>query len=88
LHVRLTRLAHNIVWDPLDITLYLWLIKFASDETLGDINSSLGVRTGLVLGCLTDKALLICECHVARRDSIAKLVGDDLNTAILVYTDA
>ncbi len=44
--------------------------------------------THLILGRVADKALGICERHIAGRGTVARLVCDDLNTVVLPDANA
>lgn len=56
----------------------------ATNEALDIVDGPLRVERRLVLGCFTNEALLVCECHIGRCDAVAQIVCDDLNPAILV----
>jgi hypothetical protein len=50
-------------------------------------DSSLGVGGVLVLGGVTDEALLISESHVGGSDTVSLVVGENLNLAVLHHTN-
>ena len=60
----------------------------ATDQTLGVVDGVGGVDSGLVLGSVTNQALAISERDVRRGNTVTLIVGDDLNTAVLVHTHA
>jgi len=61
----------------------------ATDEALDVEDGVLGVDGGLVLGGVTDQTLsVIAESDVRRGDTVSLVVGDDLDAAVLVDTDA
>lgn len=53
-----------------------------------DIEDSVGrVGGGLVLGGVTDEALLIGESDVGRSDTVTLIVDENFNLALLHHTD-
>jgi len=70
------------------ITLDLSIREAATDQTLGVEDGVFGVGGRLVLGSITDKTLSISEGNIRGSGTVTLLVGDDLNTIILVDTDA
>ena len=72
----------------LDIGLNLGVAELATDETLRVEDGVVGVHRDLVLGRITDQTLGVGEGNVRGRRTVTLVVGDDLNTIILPYTNA
>jgi len=74
----------------LHVALHLLVVKATTDEALG-IKDGVGrVGRGLVLGGVADEALAGAgrEADVGRSDTVALVVGDDLDTAVALDTAA
>ena len=78
--VRLSTLGNDVVREPLEISLDFLIIELAADKTLDDIDGSLHVVGGLILGSLSNESLLIGESDVRGGDSVTELIGIDLGT--------
>ena len=64
------------------------VLEVASDQALGVEDGILGVGCELVLGCVADQALAFRgEGDVGGRDAVTLVVGDDLYSAVLYYTN-
>jgi len=83
LHVWLTGLGHDLVWDELEISLDFLVVELAANEALDDVDGSFWVVGGLVLGRFSDKSLLVSECDDGGSNSVSELVGNDLDATIL-----
>mmetsp|Transcript_24357 Transcript_24357/g.62814 ORF Transcript_24357/g.62814 Transcript_24357/m.62814 type:complete len:113 (-) Transcript_24357:11-349(-) len=64
------------------------VVKSAADQPLRVVHRVARVERRLVLCCITDQALSVCERNVRGRHAVALVVGDDLHLAILVHADA
>jgi hypothetical protein len=87
-NVRLSTLGNNLVGEPLEISLDFLIVKLTSNKSLNDIDGSLDVVRGLVLGSFSNKTLLISEGDVRGSDSVSELILDDLNSSVLENTNA
>lgn len=75
--------------EVLGVVLHRRIVPAAANKTLDVEDGVLGVQRKLVLGGVTNQTLaLIREGHVRGSDTVALVVGNDLDTAILVHTDA
>ncbi|KAM7286375.1 hypothetical protein ISCGN_030196 [Ixodes scapularis] len=72
----------------LEITLDLGIVELSSNKPLGIEHCVLRVQRSLGLGCVPDEPLGVGEGHVTWRRTVALVVGDDLDTAVLEHTDA
>jgi hypothetical protein len=66
----------------------LLIIERPADETLNDVDGTLRVNVGLILGGFSYQALLIGEGNEGWSDSISELVWNDLDSSILKDTNA
>merc|ERR1719353_2273850 len=89
LDVGLAALVDDLVRDELLVVLHGLVGVLAADEALDVEDGGLRVDGGLVLGGVTDEALAgAVPRDVRRRDAVALVVGDDLDTAVLEHADA
>jgi len=86
-NVRLSTLGNNGVREPFEISLDFLIVKLTSNKSLNDIDGSIDVLRGLVLGSFSDKTLFISEGDVRGGDSVSELILDDLNSSVLENTD-
>jgi hypothetical protein len=94
----LATVVHSDVWLPLirednerevlHISLYLGVIELAADEALRVEDSVDGVHRHLILRGVADEALCVGEGNIRWGGAVALVVGNDLNTIVLPYTDA
>ena len=63
------------------------VVELAADQSLGVEHSVAGVHSDLVLGCISDQTLCVCESNVRRCGTVALIVGNNLHTVILPYAD-
>ena len=88
LDVRLGVLLNDLEWEVLDVVLDCGVGPIAANEPLGVENGVLGVGGQLVLGSITNQTLTLSgESHVGGGDTVALVVGDDLNAAVLEHSD-
>lgn len=88
-HVGLAVLVLKTEGEVLGVVLDRRVIPAAANKALDVEDSVLGVQGKLVLGSISDKTLaLLRERHVRGSDAVALVVGDNLNTAVLVDTNA
>ena len=73
---RAATLVDNLEWPRLGILLHDWVVVAATDQTLDIEDCVLWVHSGLVLGGLTDKALLAGERDERWGGEVTLLVGD------------
>jgi len=83
-----TGLGLDLEGEVLDIGLDILVVKTATDETLSIEDGVGGVGGVLVLGGISDETLILGEGDIGRGDTVTLVVGDDLDTAVLVDTDA
>ena len=88
LNERLAALVDDLVRHQLHVTLHRRIVEATANETLDVEHRVLGIESRLVLGRLTDQALAVRERHIRRSDTVALVVGDDLDAALLEHTDA
>mmetsp|Transcript_28988 Transcript_28988/g.81655 ORF Transcript_28988/g.81655 Transcript_28988/m.81655 type:complete len:550 (-) Transcript_28988:41-1690(-) len=84
----LAPVVNNVVRDKLLVTLHLLVVEVAADEALDIVNGTCRVGRGLVLGSISDQTLVAGEGNVRRGDAVALVVGNDLNTPVLVDANA
>ena len=88
LDVRLGVLLNDLEWEVLDVVLDCGVGPIAANEPLGVENGVLGVGGQLVLGSITNQTLTLSgESNVGGGDTVALVVGDDLNAAVLEHSD-
>ena len=74
--------------EVFDVVLDGGLAPRATDQTLGVKDGVLRVGRQLVLGGISDETLALGgESHVGRGDTVTLVVGNDLNAAVLVYSN-
>lgn len=86
---RLALVGDNLERDQLLVMLNRLIAVATANQTL-DVEDGVGrVQGSLVLGGITHQALsFLRPRHVGRRDTVTLIVGDNLDAAILVHTDA
>ena len=72
----------------LHVGLDLSVGELASDEALGVEDGVVRVHGDLVLGGISDEALVVGETDVGGGGAVSLVVGDDLNAVVLPDTDA
>merc|ERR550517_982603 len=88
LHVRLGVLVDQLKGEELDVGLDGLVGELAPDQTLGIEDGVLGVGRQLVLGSVPDQPLAVGgEGNIAGSDSVALVVGNDLNSAVLEHSN-
>mmetsp|Transcript_94321 Transcript_94321/g.172909 ORF Transcript_94321/g.172909 Transcript_94321/m.172909 type:complete len:283 (-) Transcript_94321:20-868(-) len=80
----LATLVHDLERQQLDVLLHCGILEAAANQALHVKESLRGVHSCLVFRRLADQALVFSECHIGWSDSIALIVWDNLNSAILV----
>merc|ERR1719191_1556138 len=85
---RLAALVHDVEREQLLVALHRLLVVLAADEALHVEESLGGVDRSLRLGRLANQTLILGERDVRRGDAVTLVIGNDLNTAILVDPDA
>ena len=81
-------LLDHLKGEVFDVVLDGGLAPRATDQTLGVKDGVLGVGRQLVLGGISDETLALGgESDVGRGDTVTLVVSDDLNTAVLVYSN-
>ena len=89
LDVRLGVLVDKLEGEELDVGLDGLVGELTPDETLGIEDGVLRVGGQLVLGGVADQPLAVSgECNIARGDTVALVVGDDLNSSVLKHSNA
>ena len=89
LDVRLGVLVDKLEGEELDVGLDSLVGELTPDETLGIEDGVLRVGGQLVLGGVADQPLAVSgECNIARGDTVALVVGDDLNSSVLEHSNA
>ena len=89
--VRLAVLVHELEREQRLVVLHRLVLVVAPDQALHVEHRLLGVDRGLVLRGIADEALvavLAAPRDVRRRDAVALVVRDDLDTPVLVDADA
>mmetsp|Transcript_39400 Transcript_39400/g.92147 ORF Transcript_39400/g.92147 Transcript_39400/m.92147 type:complete len:255 (-) Transcript_39400:123-887(-) len=86
--VGLALLLGDVVGEQLLVVLHGAVAVLAANQALDVEHSVLGVEGALVLGGVTHKALVIGESNPRGGDTVTLVVGDDLDLAVLVDTDA
>ena len=82
-------LVDQLEREELDVGLDGLVSELAPNETLGIEDSVLGVGCQLVLGGISDQPLAISsEGNIAGSDTVALVVGNDLNAAVLEHSNA
>ena len=71
----------------LNIGLDLSIAELATDETLSVEDGVVGVHRDLVLRGITDQPLGVGEGDIGGCCPVTLVVGNDLNTIVLPYTD-
>merc|ERR1719422_1815591 len=88
LDVGLGLLLDHLEGVELDVGLDRLIRPLPADQSLGVEHGVLGVTGQLVLGSISDQSLTLSgEGHVAGRDPVALVVGDDLHAAVLEDPD-
>ena len=88
LYVRLVVLLLHHKWPVLDVFLHSGVVPVAADQSLYIKDGVLRVQRQLVLGCVSDQPLAVRgEGHVGGSDAVPLVVGNDLDTSILVHTN-
>jgi hypothetical protein len=64
----------------LHISLDFGIVETTTDETLSIEDGVLGVHSSLVLGSITNKALVVREGNIRGGGTVTLLVGNDFNT--------
>mmetsp|Transcript_12607 Transcript_12607/g.18878 ORF Transcript_12607/g.18878 Transcript_12607/m.18878 type:complete len:175 (-) Transcript_12607:360-884(-) len=86
---RLVFTRYNLVWHQLLVGLNRLIRVVTTDETLYIKYGVLRVDGGLVFGCISNETLAILgEGNVRWSDSVALIVCNDINLAILVDSNA
>mmetsp|Transcript_110555 Transcript_110555/g.207169 ORF Transcript_110555/g.207169 Transcript_110555/m.207169 type:complete len:277 (-) Transcript_110555:55-885(-) len=80
----LATLVHDLERQQLDVFLHGGILEATADQPLHVEESLCGIHSCLVLCCLADEALILRERHIGWCDSIALVIWDDLNAAVLV----
>ena len=70
-------------WPKLNVPLDRLVIKFATDETFGVKDCVVWIHGNLVLGSVANETLGVGERNIRGRCSVALVVGNDLNLAML-----
>ncbi len=88
LNQRLALLLNDCKRPVLHVSLDLWLLEPTPNQTLGIKHGVVRIRWGLVLGGVSDEAL-VCfgKGDVRGRDSVSLVIGNNVNLAILVDTN-
>ena len=88
LDVRLLVLVYHLEREVLYILLHRLVRPPTTDHSLHVKDRVLWVGRQLVLGCVSDQTLSFArERDVGRRDTITLVVGNDLHTSVLEYSD-
>lgn len=88
LNERLAVVVDDIERPVLAVLLDGFVVKSATDQTLRVKDGVAWVHGRLVLGRVTVQALIFGEGNVRWRRSVTLLVGNDLNTSVVPYTNA
>mmetsp|Transcript_14351 Transcript_14351/g.28331 ORF Transcript_14351/g.28331 Transcript_14351/m.28331 type:complete len:716 (+) Transcript_14351:183-2330(+) len=87
-HVGLALLLDDVVGEELLVVLHRGVAVLAADQALDVKHSVLWVDGTLVLGGIADEALVVGEGNPRGGDAVSLVVGDDLDLAVLVDTNA
>jgi len=87
LDLGLAILLDNLEGVVLDVLLDVLVIELATNHTLDVEDSALGVGGILVLGGVTNEALLIGEGNVRRGNTVSLVVDKNLDLAVLHHTN-
>jgi hypothetical protein len=72
----------------LHISLHVLVSEISANETLGIIDSVRGIHGSLILGRISNESLFIGKSHDTWSDSVSLVIGNDLNSSVLVDTNA
>merc|ERR1719440_2176423 len=86
--VGLAVLGDDVEGPELHVVLHSRVRKSAADEALGVVDGVGRVERSLVLGGVADEALAVREGDVRGSHTVALIIGDDLDLAVLVHADA
>merc|ERR1712137_123197 len=70
----------------LDVSLYQWICKFATNQSLRIKNSVLWIPGNLILRSITNETFGVGESNIRGSGTVALVICDDLNTIILPHT--
>ena len=73
--------------EVLDIKLNVLLRELTTDEALDVEDSVVGVGGSLVLGCVSDKSLILGEGDIRGGDTVSLVIDENLDLALLHHTD-
>jgi len=73
---------HDLVTPVFHVLLDEWVVELLSNHSLSILDGVKRVLGNLVLGCITDEALLVCECDIRRGCLVTLVVRYDFNVIV------
>ena len=89
LNMRAVAFVDDLEWVKLNVRLNRWFIKSPTNQPFDIKDCVFGVCCQLVLGCIANQPLAFrSERNIRRRDTVALVIGDDLDATILENSNA